>query len=322
MNEKKKILIGYDGSEYANFIFDDLKKAGLPDEAEAVVFTAAEAWELPAMVDRVSSGTKRFVHPTVSVIERHLSEISGNALKIADAAAAKIMQIFPGWNVKTEASCGKAAAELIKKADEWEPDLIVIGSQGLSALGRLILGSVSQKVLYEARCPVRIARKGFERNHSAIRVLIAVDGSRDSEITVNEVARRRWSADTEFRIIAVDDPFSRPEAGYISWDMTKDEPVAGEESTDWIRKVIDAPVDSLKSRGLNVSTNIRWGDAANMILDEAKEWQADSIFLGARGLSRFKRFLVGSVSSTVAAKAPCSVEVVRKKNKHSNGGIW
>ena len=51
-----------------------------------------------------------------------------------------------------------------------------------------------------------------------------------------------------------------------------------------------------------------------MILNEADEWKADSIFLGARGLGRFKRFLLGSVSSTVAAKAVCSVEIIREQN--------
>ena len=49
-----------------------------------------------------------------------------------------------------------------------------------------------------------------------------------------------------------------------------------------------------------------------MILHEAGEWNADTIFVGARGIGRLKRFLLGSVSSAVAAHADCSVEVVRK----------
>ena len=59
-----------------------------------------------------------------------------------------------------------------------------------------------------------------------------------------------------------------------------------------------------------------------MILNEANEWNAKSIFMGARGLSRLQRFLLGSVSSSVAARAHCSVEVVRNaSNANSNESL-
>ena len=48
-----------------------------------------------------------------------------------------------------------------------------------------------------------------------------------------------------------------------------------------------------------------------LLLSEAESWDADSIFVGARGLGGFRRCLLGSVSSAVAARAYCSVEIVR-----------
>jgi nucleotide-binding universal stress UspA family protein len=175
-----------------------------------------------------------------------------------------------------------------------------------------LLGSVSHKVLHEARCPVRISRKNEYGENADTRILVAVDGSPDAETVVKTVAERSWANDAEIRLIAVDDPFSRPAAGYVTWNPVEEKPEDTEESREWISKIIDAPRQILESAGLRVSYNIRWGDAANMILDEAKDWQADTIFLGARGLGRFKRFLLGSVSSAVAAKAKCSVEIVRR----------
>ncbi len=312
MNKKKKILIGYDGSTHAEIIPEDLQKAGMPDDLEAIVLTVAEAWELPSIVGNVSPGAGKFVHPNVGIIEKHLADVSEQAQTIADTGVEQLKKIFPGWRVSGESAFGKASVELIDKADKWSPDLIVVGSQGRSAIGRFILGSVSQKVLHEAHCSVRIAKKRADKDDRAVRILVAVDGSLNSEATVREVAGRNWSKETEIRLIAVNDPFTRSETGYLPWNLEKDAPEDSEKARQWIEKVINAPGQILRSPGLNVSEVIRWGDAANKILGEANEWQADSIFVGARGLGRFKRFLLGSVSSAVSTKANCTVEIIRE----------
>lgn len=83
--------------------------------------------------------------------------------------------------------------------------------------------------------------------------------------------------------------------------------------------MIDDQTQILQAAGLIVSHTIRWGDARNMILREANDWNANLIFMVARGLSRLQRFLVGSVSSSVAARVHYSVEVVRQaSNTNSN----
>jgi nucleotide-binding universal stress UspA family protein len=51
------------------------------------------------------------------------------------------------------------------------------------------------------------------------------------------------------------------------------------------------------------------------LCSEAEDLMADCIFVGARGMGRLERFLIGSVSLGVAARAHCSVEVVRTENK-------
>jgi nucleotide-binding universal stress UspA family protein len=50
-----------------------------------------------------------------------------------------------------------------------------------------------------------------------------------------------------------------------------------------------------------------------LLISEAEDWGADCIFVGARGLSHIERFWLGSVSTAVAPRAHCSVEVVREK---------
>ena len=313
MNEKRKIVIGYDGSVFAEAAIDDLRHAGFRADVEAVVLTVTDAWELPETIDRVSARTGKFIHPTAETIQTHLAEVKGQAETLAAVAVFRICELFSNWSVSAEARFGKPAWEIIEKSDEWKADLIVVGSHGRTALGRLLLGSVSQKVLNESRCSVRIARKRVNDQNKSLRVLVAVDGSVNAEAAVKEVANRQWAEGTEIRMIAVDDPFTHPSTGYVSWNTKEDKPEDNEESREWIAKVIDAPTQILQAAGLNVSHTIRWGDAGNMILHEANEWKADSIFMGARGLGRFQRFWLGSVSSSVAARAECSVEVVRVK---------
>ena len=84
----------------------------------------------------------------------------------------------------------------------------------------------------------------------------------------------------------------------------------------WVQRMITAATQKLQSAGLVVSTNTPEGDPREVLVEAASSWRADCIFLGARGLSGIERFLIGSVSASVAAMASCSVEVVRSVPDH------
>ncbi|MFN2514262.1 MAG: universal stress protein, partial [Pyrinomonadaceae bacterium] len=90
-------------------------------------------------------------------------------------------------------------------ADQWKPDLIVVGSHGRTALGRFVLGSVSQRVLTEARCSVRIARGRVEEPDSPVRMIVGIEGSPGSEEAVRAVAVRTWPPNSEVKLMVVDD---------------------------------------------------------------------------------------------------------------------
>lgn len=63
--------------------------------------------------------------------------------------------------------------------------------------------------------------------------------------------------------------------------------------------------------GDDVETRLLEGDPAEVLIAEARRWDADLIVVGSHGYGRAKRMLLGSVSEAVARGAHCSVEIVR-----------
>jgi nucleotide-binding universal stress UspA family protein len=79
----------------------------------------------------------------------------------------------------------------------------------------------------------------------------------------------------------------------------------------WLRHAAEESATRLRRAGLIVAETVVEGDPRKLIVAEADRWDTDSIFVGARGMGRIERFLLGSVSTYVVKHAPCSVEVVR-----------
>ena len=70
--------------------------------------------------------------------------------------------------------------------------------------------------------------------------------------------------------------------------------------------------NELSTIGLRTSVAFKKGVAQRVLVEEARKWKADSIFVGSRNASgAFERFRLDSVSTALVTSAPCSVEVVR-----------
>lgn len=313
-----KILIAYDGSSCAEAALDDLQRAGLPPQAEAQIISVAEIW-LPPPPPSAAEILERAGEVKVpSDFKRVYSKGSAamkEALALAEQASDRVKANFPGWKLFADADCGSPAWEIVFRADQWKPDLIVVGSHGRTALGRFVLGSVSQRVLTEAKCSVRIARGRIEEPGSPVRIIVGIDGSPGSEEAVRAVAARTWPAGSEVKVIIVDDPLVPPIIGEIIPPLA--ETIEESNAEDWSRdkEVLANAAALLRGSDIKASTEIRLGDPKKELPQAAEEWAADCIFVGSAGFSnRFERFVLGSISAAVAARAHCSVEVVRKSS--------
>jgi nucleotide-binding universal stress UspA family protein len=234
-------------------------------------------------------------------------------LVLAERARDRVLAKFPNWKVSADASCGSPAWELVEKADKWNPDLIVVGSHGRTALGRFVLGSVSQRVLTEARTSVRIARGRVEEPNSPVRIIVGTDGSEASDAALRAVAARQWPPRSEIKVIMVDDPLAPDFLGKLIPPVGKMIEEDRQEERVWVEKISKQSLDILRESGIKVTCELREGDPKQELCKAAEEWNAGCIFVGSAGFSnRIERFVLGSISAAVAARAHCSVEVVRK----------
>lgn len=274
MEEKMKILIGYDGSASADAALDDLQQAGLPDECVAVVMSVAEVFLPPPPpssyeILEMTESSPRSTGPHFTY-EKQLRAVE-DAKANAERAAARLKTNFPKWDISTEGTSGSPAWELIAKADSWKPDLIVVGSQGRSALGRFLLGSVSQRVLTEAACSVRVAR-GRVEEHSPVRIIVAIDGSAGAEAAVRAVAARNWPAQSEAKVVVVDDPIEAGTVGELIAGVPESLADVDIEHRKQITAMVDDAAKRLNSQNLKATGIVEEGNPKRVIVKLAEEW--------------------------------------------------
>ena len=313
-----RILIAYDGKESGDIGINELRRAGLPIEAETIVLSVAELRVPPppknemlenAFPLRYGAGAKS--------LRKHAAQKLKEADQTAKRGGERLRQLFPGWNVIADAAGGKPAEEILKYAAEWQPDLIVVGSHNHTKLGKILLGSVSQKVLAEAKTSVRVARRTVGSGTSAQRIVLAYDGSDGAEAAARAVAKRAWAPGSEIRVAIANEPLKAHPIARIIPPVGEYVKEFNEDIAVEMQKIATGAVEELRrvfgDESIMVSSSVLTGDdAAELLVRHASEFGADSIFTGAnRFANRFERIMLGSVSAKVAERAACSVEVIR-----------
>jgi nucleotide-binding universal stress UspA family protein len=144
-----------------------------------------------------------------------------------------------------------------------------------------------------------------------MKILVALDGSTYSEAAVNTVAKHPWPEATEIRFITVETPWLSEFSRIGATNMFDDVNAGIRRESLGILNHAAAEIQSKTAGKLSVSTTLREGDPKEIILDEARRWEADCIVVGSHGKKTISRFFLGSVSLAIATHAPCSVWIVR-----------
>lgn len=303
-----KILIGYDGSRSANAALDDLQKAGLADGVEAKVITVAEIWmPLPNGDNLPEKNPERF-----KIHESGEKKSVREAETLSRHAKERLNAKFPDWNVTADVDFGSPAQKILAAAEDFKPDLIVVGSQGKTAISRILLGSISSKILSEARVSVRVARGRIEVDPFPVRIVIGFDGSPGSLAAIDAVIARNWREQSEVRLVSATNSLLPTAIGRFVPPVANLFEEEKRNERHWVEKLAETALFKLKGANLDAELRVETGNPKQVLIEEAEKWGADCIFVGSHSFgNKLERFLIGSTSAAVAERAHCSVEVVR-----------
>ena len=301
-----KILVATDGSEHSTYAVKEFCRL-FPERSKLQIKVVSAYEEQYVLAMEPFSISAEYYQQMADTIRDRAGHFA--------AAAAEIIRESDGdLDLTINTMNGLPEKEIVELAEEWGADLIVVGSQGRSAVSNFFLGSISQKVLTEADCSVRVARGRIEVDPAPVRIVIGFDGSKGAQAAVDAVASRHWRDHSEIRLVAATEEVTPSAVGRFIPPITHLVNEVNETEREWLEKLAANSLIKLQTENISASLLLHGGNPKNILVEETEKWNANCIFVGANAFgSRLERFLLGSTSAAVAARAHCSVEVVRRK---------
>ncbi len=210
---------------------------------------------------------------------------------------------------------GDPAQIISKTADEINADLIVMGSRGQSALKGLFFGSVSNGVLAQSKCPLLMLRDKLPPQNDALRVGIAIDGSKYGRAAVRYALRNisLFGMGAHFYLINVVSDY----AGAVMPDMAGMAlpALTEEEVLELQKEEFNEAVEPLRPLFSKAAVKTREvclvGNPGDEIAAFAKKKKLDLIVMGSHGYGRFKAAVMGSTATRIAAMGDVPLLIIR-----------
>ena len=292
--EIRLILCPIDFSEFSQRAYQHALSLAEHYQAKLVVQHVVELWRHPSASFAASGGLyEEFRQVLRETGEDHLQQF------VKNHAHDKIQ---PELVVHE----GSAPDFILSFAQTQKADLIVMGTHGRRGFDHLMLGSVTDRVMRSAPCPVlavrdsphdaMVASKEQQYIHHLSRILFCADFSKSSERALNYALSGAAEYDAELTLLHVLEEVPGPA-------KTED---ALAEAREQLDKLI--PPDVRKTR--KVKTVVRIGKPYREIIQFALEAQIDLVAMGVRGRGALDRAVFGSTTYRVMQLGPCPVLAV------------
>jgi nucleotide-binding universal stress UspA family protein len=297
-NGSAPIVVGYDGLERSH---------------DALALASLLARTLDADLIVVSAITYAPSEVGISEYERAVREDTERLAQEASTA-------LEGARVETLGRPAASPASMLHDvAEERDAAAIVIGSTHRSALGRVLPGSVGDRLLSAGPCAVAVAPHGFAEAPTSELATIGIgyDASPESRRALSDAAELAGAAGAALQVVSVLVPWS---AAVQGWAGLGPAPYVPVDESDVLREELErelaAAVGSLPDQ-LDAEGKLVEGDPARALTEVSTE--LDLLVLGSRGYGPLKRTLLGGVSAAVMREAECPVLVVPRAAVEESG---
>ena len=199
---------------------------------------------------------------------------------------------------------------IVSEARRCRAATIVVGSRGLGAVGRFLMGSVSRSVVRDARCPVLVVNRRVRR---FARFVVGLDGSANARRALDFMAGLEVPPGGRVGIVRAVEPLNLPSLGLmpaaVRTTLRRQVALLTARRLGAARRDVEVAAKRLERAGWKAQSVVRTGVPLQEVLVAASG--ADCLVVGARGVGGVERLLLGSVAQGLLNRSPIPVLVVR-----------
>ncbi|MCA9471883.1 MAG: universal stress protein [Nitrospirales bacterium] len=216
-------------------------------------------------------------------------------------------------DVQSHLLAGSQADQITQFALSSQADLIVTGTHGWTGFDRVMMGSVAERVIHQAPCPVLSVRdiSNMETQHMTAadvtprHILLPVDFSDCSLDAYEYVDNLEKHVDASITLMHVLEPLS------YSLDFTLSHPVEDRQHREHVTQRITQLTEAMTRQGLTANYLIKTKPIPEAIVQSAKDVGADLIVMGTHGRQGLRRLIMGSVTTAVLRHSSIPVMTVK-----------
>lgn len=274
----ERILVPLDGSTNAEIVFPYCADLAAKFASTVTLVTVSEA----ATVD-IDHLYRTYLEHATGKMRQYLK-----ALMVHETVTLESAVLF-----------GDPAREILRISEDKDARLILIASHGTSAEGPWLLGHIAAKVLRATKRPVMLIRgrapeAALEQRKLLRRILVPLDGSEIGEAALSYAVALARKTAAEIALLEVFEPLRGVGAAGISYNIPDDESVRKS-----LLSYLDHVAGPIKNEGLEVSTTVLFGKAADNIVEYAEKNGIDLIAVSTHGRSGLGRWVFGNVTDKI-----------------------